>query len=134
MVLVDATVWIDYLRGDENPATRWLEKHLTQQPLGLTDLTLCEVLQGVREDSEFLSVRNDLLQFHLFSTGGLELAVAAARNYLSLREHGHSVRKTIDCLIASFCLRAGHQLLHRDHDFDPFEKVLGLKVVHPRKA
>jgi predicted nucleic acid-binding protein len=41
------------------------------------------------------------------------------------------VRKTIDCLIATFCLQAGHQLLHHDRDFDPFEKHLGLPVVHP---
>jgi len=131
MVIVDATVWIDYLRGDENPATRWLEKRLTEQPLGLTDLTLCEVLQGVRDDSEFLSVRNDLLQFHLFSTGGLELSVSAARNYLRLRKRGLSVRKTIDCIVATFCLESGHELLHRDRDFDAFEHVLGLKVIHP---
>lgn len=131
MVVVDATVWIDYLRGDENPATRWLESQLTRQPLGLTDLTLCEVLQGVRSDLEFRNVRDDLLQFHLFSTGGMELALASARNFLSLREQGLTVRKTIACLIATFCLQAGHELLHRDRDFDGFEKALGLRVIHP---
>ena len=131
MVVVDATVWIDYLRGNENSATRWLESEVMEQPLGLTDLTLCEVLQGVRDEREFRSVRDDLLRFHLFSTGGSELALAAARNFLSLREQGLTVRKTIDCLIATFCLLAGHELLHRDHDFDGFEKVLGLQVVHP---
>ena len=131
MVIVDATVWIDYLRGDENPETRWLERQLTTRPLGLTDLTLCEVLQGVRDDLEFLSVRNDLLQFHVFSTGSPELAVAAAHNYRSLRARGFTVRRTIDCIVATFCLEAGHELLHRDRDFDAFEKALGLEVVHP---
>ena len=48
-----------------------------------------------------------------------------------LRQHGHTVRKTIDCLIATFCLLQGHSLLHRDRDFDHFEKFLGLAVVHP---
>ena len=131
MVIVDATVWIDYLRGDENPETRWLERQLTTRPLGLTDLTLCEVLQGVRDDLEFLSVRNDLLQFHVFSTGDPELAVAAAHNYRSLRARGFTVGRTIDCIVATFCLEAGHELLHRDRDFDAFEKALGLEVVHP---
>lgn len=131
MVIVDATVWIDYLRGDENPQTRWLERELTRQPLGLTDLTLCEVLQGVRDDLEFLTVRDDLLEFHLFSTGGPGLAVAAAHNYRILRARGLTVRKTIDCIVATFCLETGHELLHRDRDFDAFEKALGLKVVQP---
>jgi len=43
---------------------------------------------------------------------------------------GHTVRKTIDCLIATFCLRHHHRLLHRDRDFEPFEKFLGLSVFH----
>jgi len=131
MVIVDATVWIDYLRGDDNAATRWLERRLTLQPIGLTDLTLCEVLQGVRDDLEFSSVRDDLLRFQVFSTGGAELAVAAAQNYLRLRRRGLTVRKTIDCIVATFCLEAGNELLHRDRDFDAFEKLLGLKVINP---
>jgi hypothetical protein len=130
MVIVDATVWIDYLRGDKNSETQWLESRLTLERIGLTDLTLCEVLQGVRGKSEFLSVRDDLLQFHLFDTGGKDLAIAAAQNYRTLRERGYTVRKTIDCIVATFCLEAGHELLHRDRDFDSFEKVLGLKIVH----
>ena len=130
MVIVDTTVWIDYLRGSQNPETRWLDRELQGQRLGLTDLILCEVLQGIRDQGNFMRVQRELLKFQVFQTGGTGLAVAAAQNYRSLRENGHTVRKTIDCLIATFCLQAKHELLHRDHDFDPFEKVLGLQVVH----
>ena len=130
MIIIDTSVWIDYLRGAENPETLWLDRELQVRRLGLTDLILCEVLQGVRERSVFARVRTDLLNFHVFQTGGQALAVAAALNYRELRECGYTVRKTSDCLIATFCLRGMHQLLHRDHDFDPFEKVLGLRVVH----
>ena len=131
MVIVDTTVWIDYLGGITNAQTSWLDQELDRQRLGLTDLILCEVLQGVREDAAFHRVRRDLLRFEVFDTGGVDLALAAAVNYRSLRRRGYTVRKTIDCMIASFCLGAGHWLLHRDHDFDPFEKHLGLRVVHP---
>jgi predicted nucleic acid-binding protein len=130
MVIVDTTVWIDYLRGLENPETIWLDRELQQQRLGLTDLILCEVLQGIRGQDEFTLVQADLLRFQVFETGGSALAVAAAENYRELRRRGVTVRKTIDCLIATFCLLAEHQLLHRDHDFDPFESLLGLRIVH----
>ena len=78
----------------------------------------------------FAQVRDELLKFQLFQTGGTDLAIAAAQNYRDLRQRGYTVRKTIDCLIATHCLQAGHQLLHRDHDFDPFEEIMGLQVVH----
>jgi predicted nucleic acid-binding protein len=131
MVIVDTTVWIDYLRGAENPHILWLERELTRQRLGLTDLILCEVLQGIHEQVMFAQVRDDLLKFHVFDTGGRDLAIAAAENYRILRQRGHTVRKTIDCLIATFVIEAGHELLHRDRDFDLFERVLGMAVVRP---
>ena len=130
MVIIDTTVWIDYFAGIINPETEWLEREATAQRLGLTDLNLCEVLQGIRDDGEFKRVREDLLKFQVFSTGGEAIAIAAAENYRVLRQRAYTVRKTIDCWIATFCLVGGHQLLHRDRDFDPFEKVLGLQVVH----
>ena len=130
MVIVDTTVWVDYFRGVQNFETEWLNRELTRQRLGLTDLILCEVLQGIREDAAFLRLERSLLKFEVFETGGVEFAVAAARNYRTLRSRGHTVRKTVDCLIATFCLEASHTLLHRDRDFDAFEKVLGMNVIH----
>jgi predicted nucleic acid-binding protein len=130
MVIVDTTVWVDYLRGDEDPETLWLDRELQRQRLGLTDLILCEVLQGIRNQGTFAQVQTSLFKFQVFQTGGTALAVAAAQNYRELRQHGYTVRKTVDCLIATFCLQAKHELLHRDRDFDSFEKVLGLQVVH----
>ena len=131
MTIVDTTVWVDYLRGVANPHTDWLDRELSQQRLGLTDLILGEILQGIRGNSTFNRVRRDLSKFEIFNTGGEQLAVASAQNYRSLRAGGHTIRKTMDCLVATFCLANGHFLLHRNQDFDPFEKYLGLRVVHP---
>lgn len=131
MVIIDTTVWIDYLRGFETPQTEWLESHLNQQLLGLTDLTLCELLQGVPNERQVEALQGELSRFEVLPTGGVELAIAAARNYRALRTRGITVRKTIDGLIASFCLLNEHNLLHNDRDFDPFERELGLRVIHP---
>jgi hypothetical protein len=129
MVIVDTTVWVDYFRGTPTRETDWLHRELARQPLGITDLILCEVLQGVRDDSDFTRVRRELSKCHVFKTGGVALALAAARNYRVLRGRGRTVRKTIDCLIATFCLRGDHTLLHHDRGFDAFERELGLSVV-----
>ena len=131
MIVVDTTVWIDYLQGVQNRETDWLDSELDRQRLALTDLILCEVLQGVSDERKAKEVEELLLKFEVFANGGVALAREAARNYRTLRKRGHTVRKTIDCLIATFCLEAGHSLLHRDRDFDPFERFLELSVVHP---
>jgi predicted nucleic acid-binding protein len=130
VVIVDTTVWVDYFRGIRNPETDWLDTELDRQRLGLTDIILCEVLQGVQDDSAAADVERRLRTLEVFETGGVDLATAAARNYRVLRARGHTVRKTIDCLIATFCIRSGYSLLHRDRDFDPFETHLELSVIH----
>ena len=131
MVIVDPTVCIDYFRDVSNAEVQWLEAELERQRLGMIDIILCEVLQGVPDERTFYSVFAELSRCEIFPTGGTEFAVAAARNFRILRQRGHTVRRTIDCLIATFCIREGHSLLHRDRDFDPFEKSLGLSVIHP---
>jgi hypothetical protein len=69
------------------------------------------------------------LFYEIFPTGGTDLALSAAGNYRMLRARGITVRTTLDCLIATFCLQNGHTLLHNDRDFEPFEAVLGLRVI-----
>ena len=99
--------------------------------LGLLDLVLCEVLQGLRHDQRFRDAQSALLRFEVFATGGVEFALAAAMNYRTLRARGRTLRATIDAWIATFCLLHDHRLLHDDRDFDHFEQLLGLQVVHP---
>jgi predicted nucleic acid-binding protein len=130
MIVVDTSVWVDAFRGVSNPAAAWLEQHIGGN-LALTDSILCEVLQGIRDEKQYRQVRSNLLHFAIFDTGGASLAIASAENYRSLRKRGVTVRGTIDCSIATFCIREGHALLHHDRDYDPFEKFLELKVIRP---
>ena len=131
MVIVDSSVWIDYLNGTPTPEARWLEREVDRQPLGLLDIVLCEVLQGLRHERRFQDVKSALLRLEVFATGGIELAMATATNYRALRTRGRIVRAAIDAWIATFCLLHDHSLLHNDRDFDHFEEFLGLQVVHP---
>jgi predicted nucleic acid-binding protein len=131
MVIVDTTVWVDFFNGTPTRQVEWLDHELDRQRLGLIDLILSEVLQGVRNEREATATQRELLRLEVFPSGGVELAVAAARNYRRLRAKGRTVRRTIDCWIATFCLLNGHALLHNDSDFDPFEAFLSLQVIHP---
>lgn len=131
MLIVDATVWVDYFNGTVNPQTDYLHKILDQEPILVGDLILAEVLQGFRDDADFDQARRALGKFIRVEMLNLTLALQSARNYRMLRRKGITVRKTIDRLIATYCIENDHQLLHRDQDFDGYEAHLGLKVVHP---
>jgi len=129
VILVDSSVWIDYLRGTASPQTDKLDALLGVTPLAIGDLIMTEVLQGCPSEREFTTVRETLEALTFVTLGGPDIAVLAARNFRKLRARGVTVRKTIDTVIATRCMLDGFELLHSDRDFDPFEKHLGLRCV-----
>ena len=131
MVIVDTSVLVDFFNGVTNPETEWLDLRLEHERLGLTSLILTEVLMGMGNEREAAAIEADLMEFELIELHERQLAVDAAKNYRLLRSAGRTVRKTIDLLIATQCIRHHHSLLHRDRDFDAFEEHLGLSVIHP---
>ena len=132
MLLVDSSVWIDYFNGAVTPHTDYLHATLAQREILVGDIILAEVLQGFRNDTDFEAARWALGQFRQVAMLNPELAVQSARHYRALRKVGITVRKTMDCFIATYCIAHSHELLHADGDYDPFEAHLGLNVVHPK--
>ena len=132
MIFVDSSVWIDYFRGANTAQADLLDSLLGNEPLLIGDLVLSEVLQGFQNDRDFNRAKQLLTSFQLINVVDTEIAIQAARNFRILRGHGVTIRKTIDTLIATRCIRNGLVLLHSDKDFDPFEDHLGLRVAYKR--
>ncbi len=128
MVLVDSSVWIDFSRGLDCAQTRRLDELLRRHQLLTGDLILAQVLQGFRDDLKFRRARRWLGRLAYADLAGREVALQAVHNYRLLRCQGVTVRKTIDVLIATFCIRNGHSLLYTDRDFDPMAEHLGLRA------
>ncbi len=126
MWLVDSSVWVNYFNGKVTVETELLDARLGQQEIVLGDLILCEVLQGFTRQYDFRTARNALLNLPVLEMGGVAIALQAADNYRYLRQRGVTVRKTVDCLIATFAITHNLTLLHSDRDFEPFALFLGL--------
>ena len=126
MILVDSSVWIDYFSGRACVQTDYLDGLLGRELVLLGDLILTEVLQGIRDEREFMQVRRFFAALPVTAISSPLLAVQAAQYYRTLRAKGITVRKTIDSLIATRCIVDGYPLLFSDKDFAPFVEHLGL--------
>jgi predicted nucleic acid-binding protein len=129
VIFVDSSIWIDYFNGTINAHTDYLHEALGSKNIVIGDVILMEVLQGFRLDKDFKKARELLLLFPVFELLGKDLAIQSAVNYRELRKKGVAVRKSLDVIIATFCISKGMQLLHNDKDFKPMEKYLKLKIV-----
>jgi predicted nucleic acid-binding protein len=135
MVIVDTTVWVDYFRGRDTYETKWLDDQLDVRRMGLTDLILAEVLQGIRPEIDAFTAGKTLTTFEVFNASDDATVIEAAKYSRSLRRRGRAVTNTIDCLTATFCIRNKHTLLHADWGFDQFARFFGLRDIRdPRRA
>ena len=127
MIVVDSSVWIDYFTGNDSPEADHLDSLLGQELIAIDDLVLTEVLQGFRADKDFREARDLLLSFHVVNMLDTTIALKSAANFRALRKKGLTVRKTVDSIIATYCIENRLPLLHSDKDFQPFHKHLNLK-------
>ncbi len=125
-ILVDSSVWIDLFRARPSVASAKLESSLGQREILIGDLILTEILQGLRGEHESRQVEQAFAAFPVVPLVGESIARKSAKNFRRLRQRGLTVRKTIDCLIATWCIEHDVALLHSDRDFEAF-RSLGLR-------
>ena len=129
MFLVDSSVWIDYFNGKATAQTDTLDVSLGRELIIVGDLMLAEILQGFRSDRHYRKARDLLLSLEVVNLLNTSIALKSAENYRKLRRKGATVRKTTDCIIATWCIENALPLLHCDKDFQPFHDYLGLESV-----
>jgi predicted nucleic acid-binding protein len=118
-VIVDTSVWINFLRGKHCKEVAELTNYLENDwPIYLCPTIVQEVLQGVTDDLQFAEITEYLLAFEILPDDPLEMAVRAAKLYRSVRKQGNTIRKSNDCLIASYAIKHGMEILHQDRDLD----------------
>jgi predicted nucleic acid-binding protein len=118
VIVVDTSVWIDYFADKGARGSLDLKNAISKaDDLCICGVIVTEVLQGIRDDIEFDTVRR-ILDELIYLPQEKSTHLLAANIYRSLRKHGRTIRKPIDCIIASVCIEHSAYLLHNDRDFD----------------
>lgn len=128
LVLVDTSVWVNYFKGIETPASLYLKGNLSNIIIATCPVILQEVLQGVISDKEFHKVNAYFNTLFPLAGNSYDFAYEAAQLYRSLRKQGITVRKPNDCLIAAYAIYYKITLLHDDRDFQVIAQHTSLKL------
>lgn len=128
MVLVDTSVWIDFFAGRSRPhVTALVDLIRNENDLCLCGVILAEVLQGIRSDADYTKTEESFGALIFLHMEGATF-VRAAQTYRSLRKFGVTIRKPVDCMIASVAMEHDIHLLHNDRDFDHIARHSNLRV------
>lgn len=129
MILVDTSVWIDFLKGAKSAHREILHRLIEdEEDICLTEIIFTEILQGIKNDKDFLKIKDYLLEFPIYSPKGIETYLSAVDIYRACRSKGKTVRRTIDCIIAAIAIENDSILLHKDSDFDSIAACMPLKL------
>jgi predicted nucleic acid-binding protein len=124
LILVDTSVWIEFLRGSESPYRFILHGLIdSERDVCLADITLTEVLQGIKSDRDFRAVQDYLLKFPVYGLDRIESYSSAAMLYRRCRKKGVTLRGTVDCLIAQIAIEHAFILFHKDRDYEQIARV-----------
>ena len=127
MIVVDSSVWVGLFANVTNPQVDALLQIADRARILVGDIVLLEVLRGARSEKAARQIETELRRFDVVQMLDPQIAARAARNYRVLRTSGVTIRNTVDMIIGTYCIEHGHQLLHRDRDFDKMQQ-LGLQV------
>ena len=130
-VLVDTSVWVNFLKKTDTLAAKYLENQITKIVIAICPSIIQEVLQGVLTDNEYHSLKSYLDTLELFNNESYSMAIEAAQLYRLLRKNGITIRKPNDCLIAIYAMRNDAFILHDDRDFTHIAAFSDLKVIKP---
>ena len=133
MVLVDTSVWVDYLRGHATWQVRALKDLLSgEEIVGTAPIILQEILQGADSVERFETWRKYFSElFCYLPRDPVESHIAAARLYQDCRKAGKTPRSSNDCLVAQIAIENGLTLLHSDRDFNAIASVIGQLTLYP---
>jgi predicted nucleic acid-binding protein len=131
MILIDTSVWIDFLGGRDTLHVKKVERLVeSRKDICICGIVLTEVVQGIRENKEYERTKAFLSKL-IFLPMIQETFFMAATIYRTCRSRGVTIRNATDCMIAATCIQHGVSLLHNDKDFDLIATQFNVQIVEP---
>ena len=118
MIIVDTSVWIEFLEGGNHWTKERLKKKIAdRESVAYTEFILLEILTGLKRREDRDRVEKNF-QINVLLSGKRSTTMLAAEIYQEMRRKGKTIRSIVDCLISAVAIETGATILHKDRDFE----------------
>ena len=126
MILIDTSILIGYFKGYKGEPYNKLDRFIEQNvPLGICNQVYQEVLQGAKNEKEFVLLNEYLNTLDFYDLRyGKKSYENAAWMYYKCRKAGITIRSTIDLIIAQTAIDNNLLLFHNDNDFIQISQII----------
>lgn len=123
MVIVDTSVWIEFLRNCDSNISDHLKQLLRSGKVAITGMILAEILQGIKNPNEADAVKKSLESLP-FIEMQKEMWQLAGETSASLRKKGITIPLS-DIIIGIIAVEEKHEIFTLDSHF---EKIPGVTL------
>lgn len=128
---VDTSVWVEFLRGTDGPATSFVRDHIGID-LATSEPILMELLAGAATGRQTERAERLLLGQHWLRVEPALDYRGAVQVFQAARATGHQPRSLQDCLVSAVALRCQVAVAHRDADYERIAAATGLATIDLR--
>jgi predicted nucleic acid-binding protein len=129
-MIVDTSVWIEFLRTPDSTASRWVADRIADESqLIVPEVVLMELLIGTTDEKVAADRRRLLQRFVIEPLAPVRDAEDASAIHRRCRRGGNTVRSLIDCQVAAMAMRLDRVVVHRDRDFEVISMHCGLQTL-----
>ena len=129
MVLIETSAWIEFLRDTGSSVCLRVDELLGEN-MAICEPVRMEILAGARDDKHLNDLRRLLAGATLLATQPIDYEETASL-FRVCRRGGETVRRLMDCLIATIAIRADVPILHNDSDFEILGRHTALSISRP---
>jgi hypothetical protein len=131
VILVDTSVWVDYLKGRSTPEAARLQRVFDDHvPFGINGLIYGELLAGARDRKEWRTLQAYFSTQTFYPLRSDDAFFSdAAQIFFDCRRKGVTLSGLVDCLIAQNALDNDVAVLQKDEDFPAIARVRPLRLV-----
>jgi len=128
VILVDTSVWIDFLKGNDSAADRWITSAINQgRAICICGVILTEILQGLRSGRQVREITR-LFEPVIYLLTVRDSYILAADIHRAARARGKAIRNTTDCIIAACAITNNMPLAQKDKDFVTIAELSDLEL------
>lgn len=129
-ILVDTSVWIDFFNNKDSAYSNLLASFIkNDEKIFICPVIYQEILQGIKDDKKYSDIKKIILNFNILNNDIMFITNEAVNLYRNLRKNGVTIRKSVDCLIASYALVNNLNLFFIDKDFENIYKNTKMKII-----
>ena len=126
-ILIDTSVWIEYLRDKSSPVADKMDQILSEDDVFVPNIVIAELIQGAKSSKEISVIKDFLDAFHIIDQRE-DSWIKAGKLAYDLKKKGKTIH-LVDCYIAVIAQEYKCKIFTLNRHFKEIKKSVDISLI-----